>query len=102
LHRLAVESAAGIARAPPTPTQLQQQRAPELAPPQSRELTISHEQLVQLLTRGEAGKLGLNRSQLERYLSSAEFERVFGVSQAQFAALARWRQHALKKRAGLF
>jgi hypothetical protein len=64
-------------------------------------LTICHEQLVELLTRGEAGKLGLNRSQLERHLSSPELERVLGVSQAQFAALLRWRQDALKKRAGL-
>ncbi len=73
-----------------------------LEAPPAPALAKNHEQLVELLSRGEAAMLGLERSQLERYLSSAEFERVFGVSRAQFAALAKWRQDALKKRAGLF
>ena len=79
-----------------------QERAPVLEAPPAPALAKNHEQLVELLSRGEAAMLGLERSQLERYLSSAEFERVFGVSRAQFAALAKWRQDALKKRAGLF
>ncbi|XP_053710448.1 dematin isoform X2 [Synchiropus splendidus] len=45
---------------------------------------------------------GVDRTRLERHLSSEDFERVLGMSSAQFDRLSLWRRNELKKKASLF
>ncbi|KAM9820316.1 dematin [Neosynchiropus ocellatus] len=45
---------------------------------------------------------GVDRTRLERHLSSEDFERVFGMSSAEFDRLSLWRRNELKKKASLF
>lgn len=45
---------------------------------------------------------GINTSQRETYLDDTTFEQVFGMSKADFTALAKWKQSNLKKKHKLF
>ncbi|KAM8871991.1 dematin isoform 2-T2 [Synchiropus picturatus] len=45
---------------------------------------------------------GVDRTRLERHLSSEDFERVLGMSSAEFDRLSLWRRNELKKKASLF
>lgn len=45
---------------------------------------------------------GVDRKQLEKYLSDQEFKEVFKMLPSDFASLAEWKKKSLKKKAGLF
>ncbi|XP_023816948.1 dematin isoform X2 [Oryzias latipes] len=45
---------------------------------------------------------GVDRTRLERHLSADDFQRVFGMSMAEFDRLSLWRRNDLKKKASLF
>ncbi|KAM4532493.1 dematin isoform 1-T1 [Fundulus diaphanus] len=45
---------------------------------------------------------GVDRTRLERHLSTEEFQQVFGMPIAEFDRLSLWRRNELKKKASLF
>ncbi|KAM6903009.1 LOW QUALITY PROTEIN: dematin [Xenentodon cancila] len=45
---------------------------------------------------------GVDRTRLERHLSTEEFQQVFGMPMAEFDRLSLWRRNELKKKASLF
>ncbi|ORZ30074.1 hypothetical protein BCR44DRAFT_1446410 [Catenaria anguillulae PL171] len=44
----------------------------------------------------------VDHTRLETYLADSEFEKSFGMARDKFAALPKWKQQDLKKKAGLF
>ena len=50
----------------------------------------------------KSGVAGIEYAQREQYLSPDEFVEVFGMSKEEFNGLRKWRQHAVKKKVGLF
>jgi hypothetical protein len=58
--------------------------------------------LEELKKTGKDLPAGVDPKQKEFHLSDADFTKVFGVSKTEFAALAKWKQQAEKKKHGLF
>jgi len=56
----------------------------------------------QMLVQGGGRPLDVNPANKEKYLSDEEFQTVFGMPAADFAALAKWKQQKLKKEKQLF
>ncbi|XP_061590548.1 dematin [Cololabis saira] len=57
-----------------------------------------------LVTHRGRSKLppGVDRTRLERHLSTEQFQQVFGMPSAEFDRLSLWRRNELKKKASLF
>jgi len=56
----------------------------------------------QMLVQGESNPSNVDPAKKEKYLSDEEFQTVFGMPSADFAALAKWKQQKLKKEKQLF
>ncbi|KAK7135438.1 hypothetical protein R3I94_014184 [Phoxinus phoxinus] len=61
-----------------------------------------HEMLI--VTHRGRNKLppGVDRTRLERHLSTEEFQNVFGMSIEEFDRLSLWKRNDLKKKVSLF
>eukprot|EP00511_Aplanochytrium_stocchinoi_P003128 CAMPEP_0204832638 /NCGR_PEP_ID=MMETSP1346-20131115/14308_1 /ASSEMBLY_ACC=CAM_ASM_000771 /TAXON_ID=215587 /ORGANISM="Aplanochytrium stocchinoi, Strain GSBS06" /LENGTH=416 /DNA_ID=CAMNT_0051964585 /DNA_START=241 /DNA_END=1491 /DNA_ORIENTATION=- len=77
---------------------------PSSRPPSNRSTsttsgTMSYEEL---LKRKKEGYAGLDKHNLENYLDSENFNKVFGMTKGEFTALKQWQKTQKKKAANLF
>ena len=71
----------------------------EFAEPAGREYTYNYDQLNRPIDQLPGG---VDPRKREQYLSDADFERILGMSRAEFGALKKWRQNEIKRKANLF
>eukprot|EP00946_MAST-07B_sp_MAST-7B-sp1_P003378 g3378.t1 len=64
--------------------------------------TYTLNELISMKTGSKEASTNVDRAHLEKYLSSDEFQNVFGMSQAAFSKLPKWKQKTLKQNKNLF
>ena len=73
-----------------------------LSVPEAKEGAFTYAQLKELASPEQMRDAGIHTHTREKYLSAAEFQTVFGLSRADFAALPAWKRDKAKKEASLF
>ncbi|XP_034152452.1 dematin isoform X3 [Esox lucius] len=69
----------------------------------SRRTTIYPYEMLIVTNRGRRRPLpGVDRTRLERHLSTEDFQNLFGMTIEEFDCLSLWKQNDLKKRVSLF
>ena len=59
------------------------------------------EELRSIVSSGNV-PAGIDRKNLQEYLSDEDFESIFKMTKAAFGALAGWKRNGMKQKAGIF